>query len=277
MLGTGSAFRAYLCTQEILTMGTFLFDKIIFGPVASRRFGVSLGINLLPIGHKACTFNCIYCECGWTLSGGESWQGFPAREEIRKKLEIRLRHMLAEGKAPDHITFAGNGEPTLHPFFPGIMDDTLLLRDQYFPGAGITVLSNASLAHKPEIFRALGKATHNVLKLDAGTEKSFRLINKPLGEVSLERIVSNLMLFKGQLTVQTMFVKGSIHGHPFDNTVAEETTPWLEYLIRIRPQRVMLYSIARDTPLAGLMPVPGTILEKIARMVELAGLQPEVF
>jgi len=258
-------------------MSTFLFDKIIFGPVASRRFGVSLGINLLPSGHKACTYNCIYCECGWTLISPEKTPGLPGRDEIREKLALQLRNMLKENRPPDHITFAGNGEPTLHPDFPGIIDDTILLRDQYFPVAQITVLSNATRVKMPGVYEALLKADNNVLKLDAGTESTFRLLNRPLTKITLREIVDNLMAFDDKLTVQTLFVKGEMNGQPIDNTIAEETTPWLENLIRIRPQRVMLYSIARDTPLAGLVKVPKTKLLRIAEMLSSAGLTPEVY
>ncbi len=258
-------------------MPTFLFDKIIFGPVASRRFGVSLGINLLPSGHKACTYNCIYCECGWTLLNPGNPQGLPGRGEIREKLELQLRTMQKENRPPDHITFAGNGEPTLHPDFPGIMDDTVLLRDQYFPLAQITVLSNATRVKIPGVYTALLRADNNVLKLDAGTENTFRLLNRPLTKITLAEIVNNLMAFDGRLTVQTLFVKGEMNGQPIDNTLPEETTPWLEHLIRIRPRRVMLYSIARDTPLAGLVKIPKTKLLRIAEMLSAAGLTPEVY
>ena len=259
-------------------MSTFLFNRIIFGPVRSRRFGKSLGINLLPVTHKVCTYNCIYCECGLTLEEIEKNREWPAREEVKNKLELWLENMSRNNEPlPDNITFAGNGEPTLHPAFTGIMDDVLELRDRYCPRTRVTVLSNATIANRPLVRQALTKADNNVLKLDTGTETMFRLLNRPPKNLKLEEVIETLTLFKGQLIIQSMFVQGYINGQYIDNTVPGETTPWLEALLRIKPKEVMVYSIARGTPVEGVKPVPFMQLVKIANMVKIARIQAEVY
>lgn len=256
---------------------TFLFSETIFGPVHSRRFGYSLGINLLPNTYKVCSFDCIYCECGYTLVDSEKKEDLPTREWVAESLENRLQHMLRLGDIPDSITFAGNGEPTIHPAFAGIMDDTIALRNKYFPHAKITVLSNASRIQKEEIRRALRKADYNVLKLDAGLESTFRILNRPPRGLTLRQIVENLMSFNGDLIVQTMFVRGHIDGIAIDNTTPEETTAWLSHLLKIMPRQVMLYSIARQTPSAGLVAIPRLQLQKIVHMLQTAGLNAEAY
>ncbi|MDK2909207.1 MAG: hypothetical protein PWR20_774 [Bacteroidales bacterium] len=256
---------------------TFLFSDTIFGPVHSRRFGNSLGINLLPNSYKVCSFDCIYCECGYTLVPPEKREDMPTREWVAESLEKKLRNMLSEGDFPDSITFAGNGEPTLHPAFPGIMEDTIALRNKYFPQAKITVLSNASRVHNEEIRMALLKADYNVLKLDAGLEATFHLINRPPRGLTLQKIVENLLYFKGDLIIQTMFIKGIINNQAFDNTTPEETTAWLSLLLKIKPRLVMIYSIARETAAEGIVAIPKNKLQKIAQMVIKAGLNAEVY
>ncbi|MGC8864228.1 MAG: radical SAM protein [Bacteroidales bacterium] len=256
---------------------TFLFSDTIFGPVRSRRFGNSLGINLLPNTYKICSYDCIYCECGFTLVPPGKKDDLPTRELVAEQLEKRLRLMKQQGQFPDNITFAGNGEPTLHPAFAGIMEDTLKLRNKYFPEAKITVLSNGSMIHREDIRQALLKADHNVLKLDAGLESSFRLINRPPRNLTLEQVVRDLLFFKGNLIIQTMFVRGVVEGHPIDNTTPEETSAWLAHLLKIHPRLVMIYSIARETPVEGLIQVPHIQLQKIAQMVSQAGLEVEVY
>ena len=173
-----------------------LFHDIIFGPVNSRRLGVSLGVNLLPVDMKYCTFNCIYCECGWTKEKSEQGKKLPARELVRERLEEKLISMKAEDQHPDAITFAGNGEPTIHPNFPEILEDTMQLRDKYFPEAGVSVLSNSSTLNKPAVFEALKKTGNSIMKLDAGTEELFRLINGPKSGITLHSIVEKLKEFE---------------------------------------------------------------------------------
>jgi len=249
-------------------MGGFLFSEMIFGPVKSRRLGNSLGINLLPTKRKQCTFDCIYCECGWTPREDDD-KPLPSRSELADALENKLIQLRAEQNIPDSITFAGNGEPTIHPDFAGVIDDTERLRNQYFPHAEITVLSNSSMLHKTDIFDALIKIDNNVLKLDAGTEETFKLINKPNPMyLTLDKVVRNLGKFGQKAIIQTMFLRGEIDGINVDNTTDKEVNAWLEHIRTIRPRYVMLYSIDRETAASGLKKVPKEDLYEIAEKLK---------
>lgn len=256
---------------------TFLFDEIVFGPVKSRRFGVSLGVNLLPTGYKYCTFNCLYCECGWSHEGESKNNKLPSREEIFSALEDRLLVMKNDGLAPDNITFAGNGEPTIHPDFSGVIEDTLMLRDRYFPEAEVTVLSNATLLGKQQVFDALNKVDNNVLKLDTVNEETFHLLNQPYSKASLNSIIENIKKFDGNQIVQTLFVRGKYNDHYIDNTTEEEVQPWLKVLKEINPKYVMIYPIDRDTPLDGLEKISKQELDQISRQVELSGIKTRTY
>lgn len=257
-------------------MATFLFDKIIFGPVESRRLGVSLGINLMPVDVKVCSFDCIYCECGWTPKKYENKVTLPTRPEVKQKLEEKLGQMINENQLPDVITFAGNGEPTLHPEFAGIIDDTFLLRNQLTPNARIAVLSNASMLHKPEIFKALLKVEDNIQKLDSAFESTVKLLDCPRGSFNLTKVVDQLTAFKGKLIIQTMFVKGSFKGNKIDNTTEKEIVAWIELLQKINPEQVMIYTIARDTPTDTLEKVSAETLDSIAQRVKYHGFKVQV-
>ncbi len=256
---------------------TFLFDEIVFGPVKSRRFGVSLGINLLPTNYKYCTFNCIYCECGWTFKNNAKKTKLPTREEIKLELDKRLLEMKTEGTAPDNITFAGNGEPTVHPDFAGIIDDTIALRDKYFPKAEITVLSNSSLLHKKAVFDALNKVDNNVLKLDSVIEDTFTHLNLPAPGIKLDSIIQNIKKFDGNQIIQTLFLRGKNNGRFIDNTTDIEVDAWLNVLKEIKPKYVMLYPIERDTAAEGLEKISQEELERIARKVENAGIKTKIY
>lgn len=257
-------------------MNGFLFEQIIFGPIRSRRLGISLGVNLLPLNKKHCTFNCLYCECGWTLpQAGKTV--FPKREEVRDELEKKLASMQAKQAMLDAITFAGNGEPTIHPEFAEIIDDTRILRNRYYPQANISVLSNATKAGVPKVADALKKVDQNILKLDAGTEETFRKINNPKINISLEEILENLRQFKGQMIIQTLFVRGQYRGKAFDNTTEEELEAWLSHLQELQPQLVMIYPIARTTPAEGLEKIDAAKLWEIAQRVETLGIATEVY
>jgi len=257
---------------------TMLFHETIFGPVHSRRLGVSLGVNLLPVDFKFCTFDCIYCECGWSARQESSNRYLlPKRAMVKRKLEKRLKELQASGPAPEAITFAGNGEPTLHPQFPEIMDDTIELRNKYFPEAAISVLSNSSTLQRPEVFSALKKADNNILKLDAGTEETFRLINNPRSRITLRQIVDKMKEFDGNLIIQTLFLRGNIHGLPVDNTTEKEVGLWLELLKEVRPKMVMIYPIDRATPLEGIEKISFGELKKISEKTEAAGIMTQVF
>lgn len=257
-------------------MGGFLFDDIIFGPVRSRRLGISLGVNLLPIDYKFCTFDCIYCECGWTTKAGKKVE-LPTRAEIQKRLESVLLKRKEDQLPIDSITFAGNGEPTIHPDFAGIIDDTIRLRDLYFPNALITVLSNASLIKNEKIIAALLKTDKNILKLDAGTETTFQAINQPIGNLKLNQVVDYLKKFDGKLIVQTLFVQGYDQHEGIDNTTEQEVNAWLKLLREIKPQSVMLYPIERETPESSIRKVSEKTLLAIAEKVKAIGFKTEVF
>ena len=258
-------------------MAGFLFDKIIFGPVHSRRLGISLGINLLPAGYKYCSFNCIYCECGWTKINNIDKIIFPPTIVIKQFLEKKLREMFENGELPETISFAGNGEPTLHPGFPEIIDFTIELRNKYSPKSNVAVLSNATMLHIPDIVEALRKVDKNILKLDAGTEETFKLINNPLGNITQEEIVNNLKLFKKKLIIQSLFVRGDYNGKRVDNTSEKEIKPWLKHLEELKPELVMIYPIARATPVKGLEKISLKELEDIAEKVRKIGLKIEVY
>ena len=257
-------------------MGTFLFQDIIFGPVKSRRLGISLGINLLPVNKKICTFDCIYCECGFNNQNKEIKTQMPTKEEVLAQLKNVLEDMKSKGTAPNVITFAGNGEPTIHKDFEEIIDGTISLRNNYFPEARIAVLSNSTLIDKPSVFRALNKIDDNILKLDSGIEESINILDQPVSKFSIAETVKNLKRFKGNLIIQTMFVKGSYKGRDVNNTTDEDINSWLELLKSIAPKQVMIYTIDRDTPVEGLEKIPLEKLNEIARMVENLGIKTQV-
>lgn len=246
-------------------MSGFLFNETIFGPIKSRRLGNSLGINLLPVNKKMCTFDCIYCECGWNKDSEDGAGELPTRNQVRDDLEEKLVQLKLDKNIPDSITFAGNGEPTVHPEFYGIIEDTLMLRSKYFPHAEITVLSNSSTIHKPEIFEALNRIDNNILKLDAGLEFTFQKINRPRQkDLTLDSIVQQLRKFRQKAIIQTLFVRGTVDGEIIDNTKPAEIMAWLNHLRYIRPRYVMLYPIDRATPAKNLQVVPKEELYKIA-------------
>lgn len=252
-------------------MSTFLFDKTIFGPVKSRRLGNSLGVNLLPNDQKVCNFNCIYCECGWNPEKPSKMK-LPSKEEVLKLLDNELNEMLFNGKPLDTITFAGNGEPTMHPQFAEIIDGTIELRNKYFPGINIAVLSNSTLTFKESIFNALQKIELNILKIDSALENTCKLLNNPTGHFNIKEIIENLKKFKGKLIIQTMFVKGTYNGVAFNNTSELELNAWLLVIKEIKPIQVMIYTIARDTPLEDIYKIPYAELKSIAERVENIGI-----
>jgi len=257
-------------------MATFLFDEIIFGPVESRRLGVSLGINLLPTNAKVCSFDCIYCECGFTPKEYEEKVTLPTRDEVRAKLEAKLVEMEKENRLPDVLTFAGNGEPTMHREFAGIIDDTIKLRDRLAPKARIAVLSNATMLHRKPVFDALLKIRDNIQKLDSAFEETVRVLDCPRGVFNLGKTIEKLIEFNGKVIIQTMFVRGTYKGQTIDNTSEKEIAAWIEVLKKINPLQVMIYTIARDTPIDTLEKIPLNELNAIAERVRTAGFDVQV-
>lgn len=251
-----------------------LYDNFIFGPIHSRRLGLSLGINLLPIDCKLCSFNCIYCECGWTLGGQKP--RFNDKKEVLAMLESVLGNMVDAGTPPDVLTFAGNGEPTMHPDFEEIVDGVIALRDRLCPNAKVSVLSNATMLHRESVRRALGRVDNPILKLDSAFDKTAQLIDKPLGNYSIQNVVEQMKLFGGRCIVQTMFLRGEFEGQRVDNATEEEISAWLKLIEEIAPRSVMVYTIDRDTPAPNLEKVPIEELRAIAERVRALGIECSV-
>ncbi len=258
-------------------MGGFLFDELIFGPVKSRRLGVSLGINLLPTHRKHCSFDCVYCECGWTPNREGLKIKLPGISEFTQALSSRLQELKGTALQPDSITFAGNGEPTMHPHFAAIIDETCRLRDEFAPGAKISVLSNGSMLHKQQVVAALKIIDNNLLKLDGGNEEIIRKINMPLKAFKLQQYVQQLKKFDGNLTIQSLFLRGQINGQYVDNTTEKELADWLGLIALIRPKLVMVYAIERETAADGIRKVERKMLEAIAERVNAIGIEAEIY
>ena len=257
-------------------MATFLFNEIIFGPVKSRRLGVSLGVNLLPEDYKYCTYDCLYCECGWTFNNNAKLK-LHSREEIKEALDKQLQQMKSEGNTPDNITFAGNGEPTIHPEFAGVIDDTIELRNKYFQKAQISVLSNATQIHKASIVEALNKVDQNILKLDSAIDETYQVLNRPKAKLDVATLVERLQVFKGNLAIQTLFIRGEYKGQHFDNTTEEEVGKWIELIKIIKPKHIMIYPIARDTPHADLQKIDAKTLNAIGDRVRAEGFDVSIY
>ena len=253
-------------------MSTIIYPSPIFGPIHSRRLGLSLGINLQPRDGKICTFDCIYCECGFNKDFPPK-SPRPSREAVAGALEQELREMKARGTAPDVLTFAGNGEPTAHPQFAEIINDTIRIRNDYFPSARISVLSNATMTGHEKTRQALMLVDNNILKLDTVNPSYISLVDRPTNpSYDVRKIIENMKLFHGHCIVQTMFMQGEAFGKSVDNTTTEYVAPWIEALKEIRPEKVMIYTIARETPIQGLRKAPRDILDGIKTKVEEAGI-----
>jgi wyosine [tRNA(Phe)-imidazoG37] synthetase (radical SAM superfamily) len=255
---------------------SILFNEIVFGPVRSRRLGTSLGINLSPVDGKLCNFNCIYCECGWNEDNKPESFGFHTKSEIKEALDKKLAKMAESDEYPDSITFSGNGEPTMHPDFAGIMNDVISLRDRYTPAALVSVLSNATLIHKTKVFNALKKADRAILKLDSGIDETIAIINCPQGTYSVKRIIENLKSFDGNMILQTMFLRGEYNNQLIDNTTDREIAAWLNAVTEINPKEIMIYGIDRATPAKNLQKISRNELEQIAIKATLLGYNVKV-
>ena len=245
-----------------------LFDSIVYGPIRSRRLGVSLGVNLMPTTAKLCTFDCVYCECGWNQP--VSHPQLPTREQVRDALESQL---LTLDVQPDVITFSGNGEPTLHPDFLGIIQDTCALRDQYCPNAKVSVLSNSTQLGRKDVVEALLLCDNRILKLDSAIDTTMQLIDKPVNQhLTVAQIVQWLSLFEGSFTLQTCFLRGEYEGRVIDNTTPEELSAWYQIVDILHPKQVMIYVIDRATPLQTLSKVPADEMEAIAAPLRKKGI-----
>lgn len=248
-------------------MSTVIYPSPIFGPVHSRRLGLSLGINLLPSDGKVCSFDCIYCECGFN-EDRRPHKPLPTRDEVACALEQKLQQMQHEGLQPDVLTFAGNGEPTCHPHFADIISDTIRLRNRYCPEAKISVLSNATMLHRPDVHAALMLVDNNIQKLDTVDPDFIRNVDHPAGSYDVQRIIERLKAFGGHVIIQTMF----LHGDDIDNTTDYYVDPWLEAVKAIAPQQVMIYTIDRETPDPSLRKATCEELDAIRDRVIAAGI-----
>ena len=236
-----------------------LREKVVFGPIKSRRLGRSLGVNLLPEEGKLCNFDCIYCECGWNRDGlGD--RVLPSAAKVRSDLEQMLRRLQASGTRLDSITFSGDGEPTLNPEFDTIIDDTLRLRDALAPEAKVSVLSNATRVHVDSVFGALRRVDNPIMKLDAPTNALVAKINHPAAGYDVERVVASLRRFEGDFVLQWCLLRSD----DFDSTSDEVVLPMMEIIRELHPREVMAYTIDRPTPAEGLQKVT---VEEMARLL----------
>lgn len=252
-------------------MSTFLNDSPIFGPVLSRRFGVSLGVNLMPATGKICTFDCLYCENGLNADR-RTKDGYPDATTIVPALEGRLADIAEKGDPLDEICLAGNGEPTANPAFPEVVDAALKLRERYVSTAKVAVLSNGTMAARPAVHDALMRVDRNVLKLDTVDANYIALLDRPQVPYDVERQIETFASFGGNVIVQTIFVRGAYEGRSLDNTDEAHVAPWLEAIRRIGPKAVTVYTVARDTPVKGVEKAPREALDEITKRVRALGI-----
>lgn len=252
-------------------MSTVIYPSPIFGPIHSRRLGISLGINLLPADGKVCSFNCIYCECGFNEDHRPTLS-MPTPSEVSQALEQKLQEMTADKQLPDVLTFAGNGEPTCHPRFAEIINDTIRLRNQYCPKAKVCVLSNATYIHRQQVHDALMKVDDNILKLDTIDPLYINKVDRPNGTYDVNTIIDRMKAFNGHVIIQTMFLRGEYRGENADNTSEEYVAPWLKVVQEVKPQQVMIYTIDRETPAHHLQKASREQLDAIRDRVIAAGI-----
>lgn len=251
-------------------MQTVMYTDTVFGPIHSRRLGTSLGVNLMPRDGKICSFDCLYCEAGYNAQGpGKA--GLPSREEVARMLEDKLIALKESGGGLDTITFSGNGEPTLHPDFAGVVDDTLALRDRYFPAAKVSVLSNSTMLHKPEVVEALRRVDNPILKFDSAVDATARLLDRPVDPSwNVEKVIGELAGFGPRAVIQTMITRGTHDGVTVDNSIPAEVDALIEAYRRMAPGSVMLYTVDRPTPERSLSRVPRAELDSIAARITAA-------
>ena len=246
-----------------------LFPSIVYGPIRSRRLGVSLGVNLMPTDAKLCSFDCVYCECGWNQP--VLHPQLPTRQQVREALNSQLSTLNSQ---LDVITFSGNGEPTMHPDFLGIIQDTCALRDQYCPNAKVSVLSNSTQLGRVEVVQALKLCDNRILKLDSAIDATMRFIDKPVNpHLTVAQVMEWLQQFDGDFTLQTCFLRGDYHGQVIDNTTSEELAAWYQAVEILHPKQVMIYVIDRATPLQTLEKIPAEQMQAIAKPLLDKGIE----
>lgn len=253
-------------------MSTILFDEIVFGPIHSRRLGSSLGVNLLPKHGKVCSFDCLYCECGFN-SDGRGDSKLPSFEEFGTALEKKLTEIRGNNGRIDTITFSGNGEPTIHPKFPEIIAEALKLRRKFFPLAKVSVLTNGSRIHIPDVQKALLSVDNAIIKLDSAFDRTVEMIDRPQYNYSVAETKKNLEPYKGRFVLQTMFLRGEHDGNIIDNTTQEEISAWRKLAIELEPREIMIYTIDRETPAKNLNKVSVEEMEKISAPLKSLGFK----
>lgn len=257
-----------------------IYPSPIFGPIKSRRLGISLGVNIMPSDGKWCSFDCVYCECGLNKDHHPK-EPLPTPEEVHDKLESTLQQMKERGEMLDVITFSGNGEPTMHPMFSMIVDNVLSLRNEYYPEAKVTVLSNSTQIYRQDVFDALMKVDNALMKLDTVSEKYIHTVDQPAGNYNLHLIINRLAYMNGHAVIQTMFMKGSIKDRDgrlvsVDNCNDEYITPYIETLKKIQPRQVMIYTLDREWPTEGLEKADHETMDRIADKIRNAGFETSV-
>ncbi len=244
-------------------MQRVLFHETVFGPIHSRRLGTSLGVNLSPDDGKVCSFDCLYCEAGFNAQGPGT-TGLPPRAEVARQLRAKLEAMRAEGAQLNVITFSGNGEPTLHPEFEGVVNDVIALRNEFYPEVKISVLTNSTRLGDEAVCRALRKVDNNILKLDSAVEATMRRIDRPTSKnFTVAGVIEQLRQFAATGIIQTMMLRGN----GLDNTTDAEVSALIDAYRRIAPRQIMLYSIDRKTPDETLRAVDGAELREIAARI----------
>lgn len=256
-----------------------LFENSIVGPIHSRRLGHSLGVNLLPLKHKRCSYDCVYCECGWNRDSENGEIAFATPQQIEDLLEARLKGLVAEGRPVDSFTFAGNGEPTLYPQFPEVVEVVRRQRDKYYPRAAVTLLTNATQLKRPEIFEAVRKLDNPILKLDAGTEQMWQWINRNDPEMgcTFKELVDNLVRFGKEGIIQTLLFDGRNEGHEVSNLIPSEFGEYIALLKKIKPKYVMLYALDRATPEKELRKLSVDELNSYAETIRKEGIEVKVY
>lgn len=219
------------------------FDDIVFGPIVSRRLGSSLGINILPLKGKLCNFDCIYCECGWNKDGAAD-RTLPTFEQVKEALENRIPALAEEGIPVDSITLSGNGEPTIHPDFAGIVRIVIGMRDRYYPSAKVSVLSNATMLGNEDVRNALKMTDNPILKLDASSARLIHEMNRPSGHYDIDKVIGWMKEFDGDFILQTMFLRSP----EFDLSEPQQLSAWRNIVRELNPREVMVYTIDRETP-----------------------------
>lgn len=248
-----------------------LQSGIIYGPVKSRRLGTSLGINLLSTKRKICTFNCVYCQYGWTQFRERTLEKKKLLPGVREVLEATEKALKEIHPKPAYITFSGNGEPTLHPHFDELADGVVQLRNRFSPKSKTAILTNSTNANQSRVRKALSKLDLCIMKLDCGNEAVFKRYNRPRRRIRLKDIVVSLQLMEAT-TIQALFSGGS-EGN-YNPACLDE---WIEKILLISPRHVQLYTLDRFYPSKNIRPLSKDELLFIKKRLKAGNIHAEVY